>query len=258
MTHLHVTEHGPTEGTPDQTVVLLSSIATTHETWNALIPELAKRFRVVTVDHRGHGQSETAPVAPGSTTVEDLCQDITQALDSVGVNRFHIVGLSLGGALAQWLAAYSGRVEKAVFCATATFLGGEERWTERTTIAREQGMGALADAFIEAWFTEGFRASHPVKVNEVREMILRIDAEGYAQNGDALAGWDFADQLGKITCPVLTVAGKDDAGTGPEQLAEIAAGVSGPVQSAVIDGSHQVAVENPEAFNRVVKGFLGA
>ena len=81
MTHLHVTEHGPTEGTPDQTVVLLSSIATTHETWNALIPELAKRFRVVTVDHRGHGQSETAPVAPGSTTVEDLCQDITQALD---------------------------------------------------------------------------------------------------------------------------------------------------------------------------------
>ena len=89
-------------------------------------------------------------------------------------------------------------------------------------------------------------------------MILRIDAEGYAQNGDALAGWDFADQLGKITCPVLTVAGKDDAGTGPEQLAEIAAGVSGPVQSAVIDGSHQVAVENPEAFNRVVKGFLGA
>lgn len=254
MTTLAVNEFGNPQG---ETVVLLSSIATTHQAWSHVIPALEDDFRVITVDHRGHGASETAPVEPGSTTVEDLCNDILQALDSVGVDRFAIVGLSLGGALAQWLAANSGRVTKAVFCSTATFLGGEEKWSERTETARTKGMEAMADGFMENWFTEAYREEHPDKVRRIRDMSAGIDAEGYAQNGDALAKWDFADQLSSITCPVLTIAGAQDPSTGPEQLAQIAAGVSGPVSSEVIDpGSHQVAVENPDEFNRVLTRFL--
>lgn len=256
MTNLEVHEFGQ-RGSGVETVVLLSSIATTHEAWNEVIPALEPHYRVVTVDHRGHGGSEVARVAPGSTTVEELCNDVIQALDSVGVDRFSIVGLSLGGALAQWIAAHSGRVNKAVFCSTATYLGGKERWSERTAKARGEGMELLADGFINNWFTQSFRDRHPDEVQRIRDMASNIDPEGYAQNGDALAGWDFADQLDQITCPVLTIAGAQDPSTGPDELAAIAAGVAGSSESAVIDpGSHQVAVENPGEFNRVLKKFL--
>lgn len=255
MTNLSVNEFG--QSTSDHTVVFLSSIATTHEAWSKQIPVLERDFRVITVDHRGHGGSEVARVEPGSSTVQLLCDDILQALDSHGVNRFDVVGLSLGGALAQWLAANSGRVERAVFASTATFLGGEDKWSERTRTGREQGMEAMADGFLQNWFTEGFRAAHPDEVQRVRDMVVSVDNEGYAQNGDALAKWDFADELSKITCPVLTIAGAQDPGTTPADLERIARGVGGPVESKVIDpGSHQVAIENPEEFNEALTRFL--
>ncbi|WP_254868230.1 alpha/beta fold hydrolase [Corynebacterium sp. Marseille-P4321] len=254
MTNLHTTEHGNPDAA--STVVLLSSIGTTHETWRAQIPELAKTHRVVTVDHRGHGASETPATSPQG--VADLGRDVLAALDAAGVDRFKVVGLSLGGAIAQWLAAHSGRVDKAVFCATATFLGGEEKWAEKTTTAREEGTQALADGMMQNWFTDDFRSQHADVVEWVREMVCSIDDEGYAQNGDALATWDFEGDLAQITCPVLTIAGASDPSTGPDELAKIAAGVSGPVESEVIDpGSHQVAVENPEAVNLALTRFLG-
>ncbi|WP_066524590.1 alpha/beta fold hydrolase [Corynebacterium bouchesdurhonense] len=255
MSNLSVHEYGRSGS--DTTVVLLSSIATTHEAWAQQIPALEEDYRVITVDHRGHGGSEVAKVEPGSSTVQLLCDDLLHALDSAGVNRFAVVGLSLGGVLAQWLAANSGRVEKAVFASTATYLGGEERWSERTRTAREQGLDAMADGFLENWFTEGFRAGQPDRVASVREMIAGVDPEGYAQNGDALAEWDFVGELGKITCPVLTIAGAQDPSTTPAELAAIASGVAGPAESVVIDpGSHQVAIENPAEFNAALTRFL--
>lgn len=255
-TKLHTTDHGPNNpADAESTVVLLSSIATTHETWSAQIPALAEHHRVITVDHRGHGASETPAVSPEG--VAELARDVLAALDALGVDHFDVVGLSLGGAVAQWLAAHSGRVDKAVFISTATFLGGEEKWREKTGTARGEGTSALADGMMENWFTEDFRAQHPEKVQWVHDMVCGIDDEGYAQNGDALASWDFEGDLPSITCPVLTIAGASDPSTGPEELAKIAAGVSGPATSEVVDpGSHQVAVENPAAVNEALTRFL--
>lgn len=257
MTKLHTTEHGPThpQGDSAETIVLLSSIGTTHETWAKQIPVLAEHYRVVTVDHRGHGLSATPDSRPAD--VAELGRDVLAALDEIGVDEFNVVGLSLGGAIAQWLAAESGRVRKAVFCCTATYLGGDEKWSERTSIARNEGTQALADGMMENWFTDTFRQAHADEVRAVHTMVCGIDDEGYAQNGDALATWDFESELSKITCPVLTIAGASDPGTPPEELDKIARGVSGPSQSVVIEpGSHQVAIENPDPFNRALTKFF--
>ena len=253
MTTLHTTEFGNPDAA--RTVVLLSSIATTHEAWNKQIAVLADDYRVVAVDHRGHGDSPTPNTRPAG--VEDLARDVLDTLDAAGVGRFCVVGLSLGGAIAQWLAANTDRVDKAVFAATATYLGGEERWAERCGIVRRDGTGALAGALMQAWFTDTFRQSHADEVRWVHDMVERIDDEGYAQNGDALATWDFEAELPKITCPVLTIAGADDASTTSADLGTIAKGVSGPVRSVVISpGAHQVAIENPDAFNSALTSFL--
>ncbi|WP_342318279.1 alpha/beta fold hydrolase [Corynebacterium mayonis] len=250
-TILHAVESGNPEGAP---VVLLSSIGTTHAAWDNQL-EALRDFRVIALDHLGHGQSPLATTAVDS--VAQLADNVLATLDSLGVDRFAVVGLSLGGAIAQYLAATCPRVSRAAICATATFLGGKDRWVQRCGIARDEGMEALADGMVDNWLTPGFRAAEPDVVEHLRRMILGINKEGFAQNGDALATWDFAGRLSEITCPVLTIAGAEDPSTGPEQLAEIAAGVSGEVRSVVISpGSHQVALENPRMFNEALVTFL--
>ena len=252
MTFLHTQEFGTPDG---EAVVLLSSIATTSDAWSEVIPALSG-YRVITVDHRGHGGSGVPAERP--TEVGTLGRDVLAALDELGVDRFSVVGVSLGGAIAQWLAANSGRVDKAVFAATATFLGGERAWEQKINTALHDGTSGLTSTLMGNWFTEAFRAEHPEVVQRVADMIDSVDDEGYAHNGAALATWDFAGELGKITCPVLTIAGASDPTCPPEKLAEIAAGVAGPSQSVVVDpAAHQVAIENPEEFNSALTRFLG-
>ena len=253
MTLLHTQEFGTPDG---EAVVLLSSIATTSEAWSEVIPALSGH-RVITVDHRGHGGSGVPSERP--TEVGTLGRDVLAALDELGVERFSVVGVSLGGAIAQWLAANSGRVDKAVFAATATYLGGKQAWEQKISIALHDGTSGLTSTLMGNWFTESFRAEHPDAVQRVADMIDSVDDEGYAHNGTALATWDFAGELGKITCPVLTIAGASDPTCPPEKLAEIAEGVAGPSQSVVVDpAAHQVAIENPEEFNTALTRFLGS
>ena len=251
MTFLRTHEFGSPDG---PAVVLLSSIATTHEAWSEVIPALSG-YRVITVDHRGHGGSGVPEEDPEG--VGTLGRDVLAALDELGVDRFTVVGISLGGAIAQWLAANSNRVDKAVFAATATFLGGEKAWAEKTRVALHDGTSGLTASLMGNWFTDAFRENHPEAVERVAAMIDSVDDQGYAQNGRALATWDFADELGAITCPVLTIAGSSDPTCPPEKLEEIAAGVSGPSHSVVIDpAAHQVAIEHPEAFVSALTQFL--
>ena len=204
MTFLHTQEFGTPDG---EAVVLLSSIATTSDAWSEVIPALSG-YRVITVDHRGHGGSGVPAARPSD--VGTLGRDVIAALDELGVDRFSVVGVSLGGAIAQWLAANSRRVDKAVFAATATFLGGEEAWEQKINTALHDGTSGLTSTLMGNWFTEAFRADHPEVVQRVADMIDSVDDEGYAHNGAALATWDFAGELGKITCPVLTIAGASD------------------------------------------------
>lgn len=255
MTTLHSIVSG--NETSGKTVVLLPSIGTTHKAWEHQLPALEEKYRVVRIDHRGHGDSPTPAVDMGMTSVDDLAQDVLETLTSLGIERCTIVGLSMGGAVAQYLAATSDRIESAVFASTATFLGGAGKWQDRSNTARTQGMSPIVDPTVDNWFTEGFKEAQPDVVAQFKEMVGSVDSEAYAQCGDALAKWGFDERLQEITVPVLTIAGAEDPSTGPKQLQEIAAGVTGEARSIVIDNaSHQVATEQPEKFNKALLSFL--
>lgn len=114
MTVLHAVDFGPRTAHP---VVFLGSIASTVDMWVPQLDSLSTEFRAIAIDHRGHGLSPDPEVAPGETTVDDLAADVLETLDSLGVGEFSVVGLSLGGAIAQVLAASSARVKKRHFCA---------------------------------------------------------------------------------------------------------------------------------------------
>lgn len=255
MTTLHSIVSGNENS--EKTVVLLPSIGTTHEAWEPQLPALEERYRVVRIDHRGHSDSPTPAVDLGMTSVDDLARDVLETLTSLGIEHCTIVGLSMGGAIAQYLAATSDRVESAVFASTATFLGGAGKWQERSDTARNDGMSSIVDPTVDNWFTDGFKEREPETVDKFKAMVGSVDPEAYAQCGDALAKWGFDERLQEITVSVLTIAGANDPSTGPQQLQEIAAGVTGEAECVVIENaSHQVGTEQPEKFNEALLAFL--
>lgn len=255
MTVLHHVTYGKTNA-DNGTVVLLGSIGSTTDMWLPQLDALSRDHRVIALDHRGHGGS---PVVPGPATIEALASDVLETLDTLHVEDFAVVGLSLGGAVAQYLAATSPRVTRAVFMCTSAKFGTRESWIERAAATRSTGTGALADAVIGRWFSPGFLESKPATTNHYRAMVAGCDDEGYASCCEALANWDFHERLAEISVPVLTIAGGDDPSTPPETLQGIADAVSGEARAEVLSpGAHVPTIERPDEVNALLQEFLGA
>src|SRR5699024_12005468 len=122
MTQVHFVEYGPRKAqTPQSTLVFIGSIGSTVDMWLPQLDALSDVFRVIAVDHRGHGQS---PVIEGSACIADLASDVQETIEKLGVDDYGVIGLSLGGAVAQYLAANDPKVT------SAAFLRSEEHTSE--------------------------------------------------------------------------------------------------------------------------------
>jgi len=253
---LHSVEYG--SDNPGDPVVLLGSIASTTDMWLPQLDALSATRRVIALDHPGHGGSPDPDVQPGETSMSDLADNILATLDELGVEQFAVVGLSLGGALAQYLTATSGRVTRAAFLCTAAYFGGTQKWHPRSELTRAQGLEPMADGVIGLWFTEQFRGTRPATTAFYRRMVTSTRGVGYAACSDALAHWDVRERLAEITVPVLALAAVDDQSTPPAALKEIADGVTGPVTYVKVSpGAHVPAIEVPEQVNKALLEFFG-
>lgn len=237
-------------------VVLLGSLGSDRRMWDAQVRDLQADYTVVAVDHRGHGGSE---VVPGPCTVADLAGDVLALLDSLEIDRFHVTGLSLGGAVAQWLAVHEPRrvASAALLCTSARF-GEPSGWIERAAAVREGGTEAVADAVVARWITPARAEAEPTLVASLREMVVATPAEGYAAACDALSGWDNRADLGKISCPTLVLAGDEDPSTPPEVLREIADGVEGSTFVTLSPAAHVPTVEIPARVSAALRVHLAS
>ena len=237
---------GP-EGAP--TLVLSNSLGTTLELWDAQIPAFAGPFRVLRYDQLGHGRSD---VAPGPYSMDLLGRELLALLDTLGVARFSFCGLSLGGAIGQWLGANaSGRIDRLVLAGTSAYFGPPETWAERAALVRAEGLEPLADATMGRWFTPAYPGTA-----HFREVFVSTPPEGYAACCEALRDWDFRGELGGVTPPTHVVVGADDPATPPEAAQLIADGIPGAGVTVIPDAAHLLNVEQPGAFNRAALAHL--
>jgi 3-oxoadipate enol-lactonase len=240
--------HHSIDGDPSAPVVVLSSsLGTTSAMWDAQVPALAERFRVVRYDHRGHGGS---PVPPGPYSLADLAGDVLALLDHLGVVRAHFAGVSLGGMVGMWLGAHApDRIGRLALLCTSPLLAPASAWTERADAVRREGTESIADTVVGRWFTAGFRDRRPDVVAAHRQMIADTSDAGYAECCLAIGAMDLTADLPRITAPTLVVAGADDPATPPEHARRIADAVPGARLEVLDDAAHLAAVERPEAVN---------
>lgn len=248
--------HAVVEGREDAPVVLLAgSLGSTLEMWDAQVPALAERFRVVRYDARGHGRS---PAPPGPYGIDDLVDDAVVLLDRLGVARAHVVGLSLGGMMALRLAAREpDRVDRLAVLCTSSLLGPRSAWEDRARLVRAQGTSAVAATVVQRWFTSAVRAERPGLVEAMEAMVAATSAEGYAACCEAIAAMDLRRDLARVVAPTLAVAGADDPATPPEHLAVIADGVASGQLLVLAQAAHLANVEQPAAVTAALLTHLG-
>jgi 3-oxoadipate enol-lactonase len=249
-----VAQHYEDAGSRDgQAIVFSNSLGTDFRIWDGVLRHLPADLRVIRYDKRGHGLSEATP---GPYEMKTLAEDLAALLDHLGVRGAAIVGLSVGGMIAQGLAALRPDLVSAlVLMDTAHRIGTVEGWNSRIGTVREKGMAAIADGVLAGWFTEAYRSAAP-DFQGYRAMLLRNDVEGYAGVCAALRDADLTESTRALKVPALCVAGEHDATTSPKLMQATVDLISGARLEVVKNAGHIPCVERPEEVAGLIAGFL--
>ncbi len=243
--------------TGDGPVVTLShSLACNLSMWEDQLSALATRYRVLSFDTRGHGQS-AAP--PGQYTLEQLAEDAYSLLKGLGIRETHFVGLSMGGMIGQRLVlAHPEVVRSLTLCDTTSRYpaGAWPVWQERIQAVEKKGMEAVVDSTLRRWFTAPFRVRHPEVVNRIRAAILATPVQGFIGCCHAIPKIDLTDRLHAIHCPALVIVGEEDPGTPVEMARAIHAALPTAELAILRSAAHLSNIEQREEFNRILLGFL--
>jgi 3-oxoadipate enol-lactonase len=237
-------------------LLLVHGLGYTRQGWGPQRALLARRYRVLSYDNRGIGESE---VAPGPYTVAQLADDATQVLDAAGVDRAHVVGASLGGMVAQLLAAERpGRVEKLVLAGTTP--GGASAFPlPEKTLALIAEASSLPPEVALRLFVENALAAGSPLVDEIFAYRQQHppDPAGWAAQAAAGAAWDADGRLARISAPTLVVAGTEDAVVDPRNAQLLADAIPGARLELIEGAGHLPFWERAEEFASLVEGFLG-
>lgn len=241
-------DHGPA-------LLLSNSLGTDLHLWDRQLDTFRSAFRVIRYDGRGQGRSDSPS---GVYTIEELGSDALWLLDSLGIDRAHVCGLSLGGLVAQWLAVHHpDRIDRLVLAATAPRIGTPDRWQERVDAVRAGGMAAVADHVVQTvFFSPGFAEREPEVVEAAKATLLATDPEGYIGSCLALRDTDLHGLVASIRAPTLVLVGADDPSTPVEEARTLSERIENSRLVVIPNAAHLCNVEQPAPFAREVVRFL--
>jgi len=250
-----VTLHYRIEGDPDgASIVFANSLGTDFRLWDQIIPYLPAGLKILRFDKRGHGLS-SCPAA--NYQMDDLIQDTVRLLEALEFRECLFVGLSIGGIIAQGLAASHPHLLRAmVISNTAARIGTPQMWQERIDALRTGGIEVLADNIMERWFSQAFRQQRALEVAAWRNMLTRTPLEGYIGCSAAIAATDFSESSAGLSLPTLAIAGSEDGSTPPDVVRATAELITGSRFEQIDNAGHLPCVEQPAEYARLLNDFI--
>lgn len=249
-----VTLHYRDEGAQKAPALVFSnSLGTDFRIWDKVLELLPEGLRTVCYDKRGHGLSD---LPGGEWGMGDHVADLAGLLDGLGVKGGVVCGLSVGGMIAQGLAAERpDLVRGLILCDTGAKIGNPEMWDQRINAVEDIGLEGMADAVMERWFTPAFRANDPA-YPLWRNMLVRTTPGGYAGTCAAIRDTDLMESTSRLRLPCLGICGDQDGATPPDLVRETTALIAGSRFEIVRGAGHIPCVEQPEATAKLIAGFL--
>lgn len=246
---LHYRVDGDPNGAP---VLFANSLGTDLRLWDLVLPHLPEGLRIIRYDKRGHGLS-SAPPAPYA--MGTLVRDAEQLLDLLEVRDCTIVGLSIGGMIAQGLAVKRLDLVRAlVLSNTAARIGTPDLWEDRMGAVSAGGIESIADSVLERWFSDDFRDTPDFALWQ--NMLLRQPVAGYLGCSAAISGTDFYTPTSGLRLPTLGIAGDRDGSTPPDLVRETVDLIPGSKFHLIRGSGHLPCVENPREYAQVLTEFL--
>jgi pimeloyl-ACP methyl ester carboxylesterase len=238
-------------------VLLIMGLAYPAAMWFRLVPALAERYRVLRIDNRGAGLTGDVP---GPYTVETMAADCLAVLDAAGVSAAHVIGISMGGLMAQELAVTSPDRVRSV-CLMASHPGIAHAAIDRETLAM------VTTGRAEMTPQEAAEASIPFNYAPAtpRERIeedwsvrfpLACTVEGYTSQVQGTLPWTRWDDLGSISVPTLLLHGELDRLCLPDNARMIAERIPGAEVVMVPDANHVLTTDQPEQVSKIVLDWL--
>jgi 3-oxoadipate enol-lactonase len=241
-------------------LLLINGLGSDSTEWLFQLPEFAEHFLVIVFDNRGAGGSDTPP---GPYTTPQMADDAAALLSHLGAGRAHVLGVSLGGMIAQEVALrHPDRVGKLVLACTSP--GGEGSVRPAPEVLKSFVLSPGADMqeeirrVVPFLYSEGYRRDHSEEIEEfVRRRLARpVSAQSNAWQLAAAVGHAAWDRLSTIGAPTLVIAGDGDKVVPTVNSRRIAQRIPGAKLVILPGAPHRLFAENAEAFNREVVTFL--
>jgi pimeloyl-ACP methyl ester carboxylesterase len=246
-------------------VIFLHAFPLNRHMWDGEVQALLEdqHYRLITLDWRGFGESEisSSPIKTVISTMVMLADDVAGLMDTLGIQKAVLCGLSMGGYAAFAFAQkYPERLLGLILADTRPEEDPPDIRNNRENMARlveNQGSDAIADLQIPRLLAQTTREQAPEVEIRVRQLIGRALPQGIAAAARGMAiRLDSSSFLSYITCPVLVLVGSEDAVTPPDVAQKYAARIPG-AQFAVIPGAgHLSNLEQPRAFIQAIRQFL--
>jgi 3-oxoadipate enol-lactonase len=240
-------------------VMFLHGIGGNREHWRDQLPVFAKPFHAAAWDARGYGDSDDYE---GPLSFADVSRDLIRVFDHFGAARAHIVGLSMGGRIAQEFAAlFPERVATLTLADTHASFKDFPPETQRSFVSRrlkplvEEGKSPAEIAPLVARSLMGPNASEAM-VQRLISSGAKLHKESYIKTVKSTVDFDRRDDLKRIRVPTLVLNGEHDTLTPPAMARDLAAQIPGARLEIIADAGHLINIEQPEVFNRLVLDFL--
>lgn len=238
-------------------VIFCHALGTTHALWDAQMQALKSGCRTLSFDLRGHGDS--ALPTDGDYAFPSLAADVVALMDHVGATEASVLGISVGGEIAQTLAArHPNRVTRLLLTSTACVTGVERaaQWIQRIEDAERSGMASTAKQAVQRWFTAEFRSAHAPIVDRWEHIVARTQLAGYVGIARTIQAMDLRPMLRAIACPTRVLAGDRDTATGLAAGREIAEHIADAEFRVIAGAGHLWNLEMPERFNAELGSWL--
>ncbi len=246
-------------------VIFLHAFSLNRQMWEGEIQALLadQRYRLITLDWRGFGESEIASSAtrPVISSMAMLASDVAGLMDTLGIQQAVLCGLSMGGYAAFAFArAYPERLRGLILADTRPGADTPEAVARRENIAQlaeTRGPGAIADLQLPDLISDYTRQHHPEVETRVRQLIDMATPQGIAaaSRGMAVRG-DSSDLLARIACPTLVIVGEKDSLIPPYVARDYAARIPGAQMVILPHAGHLSNLEQPQSFIQAIRQFL--
>jgi 3-oxoadipate enol-lactonase len=225
--------------------------------WAPVMPELAKHYRTIALDVRGHGQSGK-PDQPYS--IRQFSEDLQEFLHQLRVPRAHILGLSMGGAIGQQFALdHPEKIRSLILVSTFSYVDPPARqaFSRLRQSLAVGGYPAFFDEVVKLAFTPKYIAANPGPLAELKEKRVRINSPvAIGRATDACMNFTLKEEISRITLPTLVVSGKDDVFT-PIHLAEqIHRSIRGSEWKIIEAAGHNLYIEKAPQLVQIALEFL--